>query len=136
MIFAHNLITILVSLLLAGGDACRSANPILQLPTGSPVTAAPGLKPVGLPWDSAAEAAQTALLKHFWFGQQGYFTRYSQLLQANGTVLLQQGTSKPDFLFGLSPDKLPGRKTDSSLQLSGTMLLEALARLQRHKYLD
>jgi predicted alpha-1,6-mannanase (GH76 family) len=59
--------------------------------------------------------------------------RYSQLLKANGTMLLQQGTGKPDFLFGQSPVKLPGKTTDSSVQLSGLMLLEALAKLQRHK---
>lgn len=73
MIFANSLITILVSLLLAGGGACLPTNSNLQLRTGSRVTAAPGFKPAGLPWDSAAEAAQTALLKHFWSGQEGYF---------------------------------------------------------------
>jgi predicted alpha-1,6-mannanase (GH76 family) len=60
---------------------------------------------------------------------------YAQLLKTNGTVLLRQGTSKPGFLFGLSPNRQPGDKTDSSVQLSGIMLLEALAQLQRHKVL-
>jgi predicted alpha-1,6-mannanase (GH76 family) len=59
--------------------------------------------------------------------------RYSQLLKFNGTMLLQQGTLKPECLFGPSPVKLPGEQTDSSVQLSGIMLLEALAKLQRHK---
>lgn len=62
--------------------------------------------------------------------------QYSQLLKTNGSVLLQQGTLKPDFIFGPSPAKMPAEKTDSSVQLSGIMLVEALAKLHRHKQLD
>jgi predicted alpha-1,6-mannanase (GH76 family) len=63
--------------------------------------------------------------------KKGLKTSYSQLLKTNGATLLQQGTLKPDFLFGPSPGKLPGATTDASVQLSGIMLLEALAKLSR-----
>lgn len=64
---------------------------------------------------------------------KGEKARYIQVLETNGAVMLQQGTLKPGFLFGKSPNTLPGESTDSSLQLSGVMLLEALAKLEKHR---
>ena len=54
---------------------------------------------------------------------------YIAFLQKNGEQLWENGTSKPSILFSSDWDTLPKGAVESSTQLSGVMLLEALARL-------
>jgi predicted alpha-1,6-mannanase (GH76 family) len=58
-------------------------------------------------------------------------TLYLKYLQANGESLLTKATYRPDYLFGTTWRSLPvSPKMDCSIQLSGIMLLEALAQLK------
>ncbi|HUP13215.1 MAG TPA: glycoside hydrolase family 76 protein [Niastella sp.] len=55
---------------------------------------------------------------------------YVKYLRANGESLLAKATLRPEYLFGTNWISLPGSpKMDCSIQLSGIMLLEALALL-------
>lgn len=54
---------------------------------------------------------------------------YIAFLRQNGEQLWEKGTSKPAILFSSDWSTLPKGPVDSSTQLSGVMLTEALARL-------
>ncbi|GAA4441201.1 glycoside hydrolase family 76 protein [Pontibacter saemangeumensis] len=54
---------------------------------------------------------------------------YIAFLQKNGEQLWEKGTSKPAILFSSDWSTLPKSPIESSTQLSGVMLTEALARL-------
>jgi predicted alpha-1,6-mannanase (GH76 family) len=55
---------------------------------------------------------------------------YVNFLRANGESLWSKGTNKGNLLFGSAWDKAPGGSTDLTVQLSGIMLVEALAELK------
>ena len=57
-------------------------------------------------------------------------TNYVNFLRANGESLWSKGTNKGNLLFGSAWDKAPGSSTDLTIQLSGIMLVEALAELK------
>ena len=56
---------------------------------------------------------------------------YISFLRANGESLWSKGTNKNLLLFGSGWDKAPGNTTDLTIQLSGIMLIEALAELKK-----
>jgi len=56
---------------------------------------------------------------------------YVNFLRANGESLWSKGTNKSNLLFGSAWDKAPGTSTDLTIQLSGIMLVEALAELKK-----
>ncbi|MBS1604967.1 MAG: glycosyl hydrolase family 76, partial [Bacteroidetes bacterium] len=56
---------------------------------------------------------------------------YVNFLRANGESLWSKGTNKGNGLFGSAWDKAPGSSTDLTVQLSGLMLVEALAELKK-----
>lgn len=58
-------------------------------------------------------------------------TGYVNFLRANGESLWSKGTNKGNLLFGSAWDKAPGNSTDLTVQLSGIMLVEALAELKK-----
>jgi len=58
-------------------------------------------------------------------------TSYINFLRANGESLWSKGTNKSSLLFGSAWDKAPGSSTDLTIQLSGIMLVEALAELKK-----
>jgi len=58
-------------------------------------------------------------------------TGYVNFLRANGESLWSKGTNKGNLLFGSAWDKAPGSSTDLTIQLSGIMLVEALAELKK-----
>lgn len=59
-------------------------------------------------------------------------TNYINFLRANGESLWSKGTNKSGIiLFGSAWDKAPGNSTDLTIQLSGIMLIEALAELKK-----
>lgn len=55
---------------------------------------------------------------------------YVSFLKFNGESLYKRGTRRPQFLFNTNWTALPGSSVESSTQMSGVMLLEALADLQ------
>ncbi|AWM35555.1 glycosyl hydrolase [Hymenobacter nivis] len=58
---------------------------------------------------------------------------YARFLATNGQSLGQHATRRPQYLFGTSWAALPTDPVDASTEMSGVMLLEALAELQaRH----
>jgi predicted alpha-1,6-mannanase (GH76 family) len=60
--------------------------------------------------------------------------RYAAFLKHNAETLWQQGTARPQFTFGTFWQKQPtGGQTGLSSQLSGTMLMEAMALLTRNQ---
>ena len=61
--------------------------------------------------------------------------RYAHYLQSNGASLWQKATQKPAVLFSTNWAAPPAPITDCSTQLSGNMLLEALAYLQQANYI-
>jgi predicted alpha-1,6-mannanase (GH76 family) len=66
-------------------------------------------------------------------GNLDSYTRslYVKYLQANGESLLTKATLRPIYLFGTTWSSMPASsKMDCSIQLSGIMLLEALAQLK------
>ncbi|MDF2188374.1 glycoside hydrolase family 76 protein [Paraflavitalea sp. CAU 1676] len=56
---------------------------------------------------------------------------YLQFLKKNAESLWSKGTNKSLTLFGNAWDKAPGNTTDLTTQLSGAMLLEAMAELKK-----
>lgn len=56
---------------------------------------------------------------------------YIAFLKRNGETLWSKGTNKGLILFGSAWDKAPGNSNDLTIQLSGIMLLEALAELKK-----
>jgi predicted alpha-1,6-mannanase (GH76 family) len=56
---------------------------------------------------------------------------YIAFLKKNAETLWSKGTNKSLILFGSAWDKTPGNNTDLTIQLSGTMLLEAVAELKK-----
>ena len=56
---------------------------------------------------------------------------YINFLLANGQSLWSKGTNKSLLLFGSTWDKAPGGPTDLTVQLSGVMLIEALAEMKK-----
>jgi predicted alpha-1,6-mannanase (GH76 family) len=56
---------------------------------------------------------------------------YVNFLVANGESLWSKGMNKGNLLFGSAWDKAPGSSTDLTIQLSGIMLVEALAELKK-----
>jgi predicted alpha-1,6-mannanase (GH76 family) len=56
---------------------------------------------------------------------------YVNFLRANGESLWSKATNKGNLLFGSAWDKAPGSSTDLTVQLSGIMLVEALAELKK-----
>jgi predicted alpha-1,6-mannanase (GH76 family) len=56
---------------------------------------------------------------------------YVNFLRANGESLWSVGMNKSNLLFGSAWDKAPGSSTDLTIQLSGIMLVEALAELKK-----
>lgn len=56
---------------------------------------------------------------------------YISFLRTNGESLWSKGTNKGQLFFGSAWDKAPGSTTDLSIQLSGIMLIEALAELKK-----
>lgn len=61
--------------------------------------------------------------------------RYVQFLSSNATTLWNEGTTKPAVLFGTDWRKAPGASTGLTEQLSGCMLIEAMALLEQSKAL-
>lgn len=61
---------------------------------------------------------------------------YIDFLVRNGKKLWSTGTNKNLILFGTAWDRAPGNTTDLTTQLSGAMLTEALAELERLDLLD
>lgn len=62
--------------------------------------------------------------------------KYAQFLEFNGETLWSKGTNRSSFLFGTNWSNRPANTTDSSTQMSGVMLVEALARLDDLGLLD
>lgn len=60
---------------------------------------------------------------------------YVSFLKFNGESLYQRATRRPQYLFNTSWTSLPGSTVDASTELSGVMLVEALADLQARKAL-
>lgn len=60
---------------------------------------------------------------------------YAAFLKANGESLTQRATQHPQYLFNSDWTTLPGPTVDASTELSGVMLLEALADLQARQAL-
>jgi predicted alpha-1,6-mannanase (GH76 family) len=58
-------------------------------------------------------------------------SNYINFLRTNGESLWSKGTNKSLLLFGSAWDKAPGGSTDLTIQLSGVMLIEALAELKK-----
>jgi predicted alpha-1,6-mannanase (GH76 family) len=58
-------------------------------------------------------------------------TGYINFLRTNGESLWSKGCNKGNLLFGSAWDKAPGSSTDLTIQLSGIMLVEALAELKK-----
>lgn len=56
--------------------------------------------------------------------------RYIQFMQLNAETLWKQGTAKPSVLFGTDWRKKPAGSTGLTEQLSGCMLIEAMALLE------
>ena len=61
---------------------------------------------------------------------------YIAFLKKNGETLWSKGTNKALILFGSAWDKAPGNTNDLTIQLSGMMLLEAVAELKKLNLLN
>lgn len=57
-------------------------------------------------------------------------TRYANFLKFNAETLWRSGTTRPAVLYGTNWTSKPGTKTDLTTQLSGAMLMEAMALLK------
>lgn len=62
--------------------------------------------------------------------------RYIQSIKYNAETLWNEGTTQPAVLFGTNWRQKPGASTGLTEQLSGCMLIEAMALLDKEKYLD
>lgn len=62
--------------------------------------------------------------------------RYIQFMKFNAETLWNDGTTQPSILFGPNWRQKPGAITGLTEQLSGCMLIEAMALLDKEKYLD
>ena len=56
--------------------------------------------------------------------------RFLDFLRYNGETLYTRGLSRPDFVVGPNWAAMPADRTDLTTQLSGMMLIEAMAKLQ------
>ena len=63
-------------------------------------------------------------------------TQYINFLKTNAQKLWAKGTNKSVPLFGSNWNAAPGTVTDLTIQLSGIMLLEAMAELKKLKLVD
>jgi predicted alpha-1,6-mannanase (GH76 family) len=63
--------------------------------------------------------------------EAGKKTMYVNFLKKNAETLWSKGTNKAQVLFGSAWDVKPGNSTDLTIQLSGTMLVEALTELKK-----
>lgn len=61
----------------------------------------------------------------------GKKTSYINFLKKNGETLWSKGTNKSYVYFGSAWDSQPGNTTDLTIQLSGIMLMEAMAELKK-----
>ena len=61
---------------------------------------------------------------------------YIAFLKKNAESLWSKGTNKALILFGNAWDKAPGNSNDLTIQLSGIMLMEALAELKKLNLLN
>lgn len=61
---------------------------------------------------------------------------YIAFLKKNGETLWSKGTNKGLILFGSAWDKAPGNSNDLTIQLSGIMLIEAMAELEKLNLLE
>lgn len=61
---------------------------------------------------------------------------YIAFLKKNGETLWSKGTNKGLILFGSAWDKAPGNSNDLTIQLSGIMLIEAMAELKKLNLLE
>lgn len=64
------------------------------------------------------------------------YRRYIQFMEYNATTLWEQGTTTPATLFGPNWRQRPGTSTGLTEQLSGCMLMEAIAHLDKEGYLE
>lgn len=62
--------------------------------------------------------------------------RYLQFMEYNAETLWEQGTTKPATLFGPNWRQKPGTSTGLTEQLSGSMLIEAMALLDKEGLID
>lgn len=62
--------------------------------------------------------------------------RYVRFLQHNAQTLYSRGISRPSLLVSPNWQTMPGSTTDFSTQLSGLMLIEAMARLEHMDLLN
>lgn len=62
--------------------------------------------------------------------------RYVDFLQHNAQTLYTQGVSRPSLMISPDWQSMPGATTDFSTQLSGLMLMEAMAKLESMDLLD
>jgi predicted alpha-1,6-mannanase (GH76 family) len=62
-------------------------------------------------------------------------SNYISFLKANAESLWSKGTNKSPVLFGSAWDSAPAGATDLTVQLSGIMLLEAMAELKNKSLL-
>jgi predicted alpha-1,6-mannanase (GH76 family) len=63
-------------------------------------------------------------------------TSYIAFLKKNAETLWSKGTNKTQVLFGSSWENKPGTTTDLTIQLSGVMLIEAMAELKKLKLVE
>ena len=63
-------------------------------------------------------------------------TMYINFMMTNAKTLWTKGTNKSQVLFGSAWDKAPTTSTDLTIQLSGIMLMEALAELKKLNLLN
>ena len=61
---------------------------------------------------------------------------YIAFLEKNAESLWSKGTNKGLILFGNAWDKAPGNSNDLTIQLSGIMLMEAMAGLEKLNLLE
>lgn len=66
----------------------------------------------------------------------GKKSMYLDFLTANAKSLWSKGTNKNLVLFNSAWDKLPGNSVDLTVQLSGIMLMEAMAELKQLNLVD
>ena len=63
--------------------------------------------------------------------EPGKKTIYAAFLKKNAETLWSKGTNKSQVLFGSAWDSKPGATTDLTIELSGAMLIEAMAELKK-----
>jgi predicted alpha-1,6-mannanase (GH76 family) len=61
----------------------------------------------------------------------GLKTQYINFLKRNAQAVWLNGNSRPQLLFGSAWNRSPGSSNEFTVQLSGLMLLEAMAELKK-----